>query len=326
MKEGAMSLEKLCPVTVTFSPLFHLLGFTGSPQLQTILFVVFLVIYIVTLVDNLGMIALIMAESQLHTPMYFFLLNLSLIDTVYSSVIAPRALVNFLAECKAVSFAGCTMQFFFLSLCANAEALLLSVMAYDRFIAICKPLLYTIIMSRKVCVQLVAASYFYAFVNAIVHTGSLFSLSFCGPKIIDHFFCDIPSVQKLSCSSTHKDSRVHFVFAAVTALSTVLIILISYIYIILNILRIRSVEGRRKAFLTCTSHLTSISILYGTLFFMYLQPTSSNSSDQDKVMSVFYTLVIPMLNPLIYSLRNKKAKHAMRKVIYRTMNDSLVVG
>ncbi|XP_065258527.1 olfactory receptor 5G25-like [Emys orbicularis] len=199
-------------------------------------------------------------------------------------------------------------------------------MAYDRFIAICKLLLYTIIMSRKVCVQLVAASYFYACVNAVVHTGSLFSLSFCGPNIIDHFFCDIPPLQKLSCSRTHMDSRVHFVFAAVTALSTVLIILISYIYIILNILRIRSTEGRHKAFSTCASHLTAVSILYGALFFMYLRPTSGNSSDQDKVVSVFYTLVIPMLNPLIYSLRNKEAKHALRKVIYQTMNDSLVVG
>ncbi|XP_044870498.1 olfactory receptor 1020-like [Mauremys mutica] len=303
-----------------------LLGFTGSPQLQTILFVVFLVIYIVTLVGNLGMIALITAESRLHTPMYFFLHNLSLIDTVYSSVIAPRALVNFLAECKAVSFAGCAIQFFFLSVCANAEAVLLAVMAYDRFIAICKPLLYTIIMSRKVCIQLVAASYFYAFVNAVVHAGSLFSLSFCGPNIIDHFFCDLAPLQKLSCSSTHMDSRVHFVFAAVTGLSTVLIILVSYIYIILNILRIRSTEGRRKAFSTCASHLTSVSVLFGTLFFMYLQPTSGNSSDQDKLVSVFYTLVIPMLNPLIYSLRNKDVKHALRKVIYRTRNDSLVVG
>uniref|UniRef100_A0A674I5C9 Olfactory receptor n=1 Tax=Terrapene triunguis TaxID=2587831 RepID=A0A674I5C9_9SAUR len=319
-------LEKIMQGNHTGVTEFILLGFTGSPQLQTILFVVFLVIYIVTLVGNLGMIALITVESRLHTPMYFFLLNLSFIDTVYSSVIAPRALVNFLAECKAVSFAGCVMQFFFLSLCANVEALLLAVMAYDRFIAICKPLLYTIIMSRKVCVQLVAASYFYACVNAVVHTGSLFSLSFCGPNIIDHFFCDIPPLQKLSCSSTHMDSRVHFVFAAVTALSTVLIILISYIYIILNILRIRSTEGRRKAFSTCASHLTAVSILYGTLFFMYLRPTSGSSSDQDKVVSVFYTLVIPMLNPLIYSLRNKEVKHALRKVIYRTMNDSLVVG
>ncbi|CAM5148562.1 unnamed protein product [Natator depressus] len=171
---------------------FILLGFTSSPQLQIIHFVAFLVIYIVIQVGNLGMIALIIAESQLHTPMYFFLFNLSFIDTVYSSVIAPRALVNFLAECKAISFAGCAMQFFFLSLCAHVEALLLAVMAYDRFIAIRKPLLYTIIMSKKVCVQLVAASYFYACVNAVVHTGSLFSLSFCGPNIIDHFFCDIP--------------------------------------------------------------------------------------------------------------------------------------
>ncbi|XP_065258968.1 olfactory receptor 5AP2-like isoform X1 [Emys orbicularis] len=297
--------------------MFILLGFKGSRSLQAVLFGMFLLIYSMSLAGNLSMISLIRIETRLHTPMYFFLSNLSLVDITYSSIIAPKALVNFLAESKVISFAGCATQFFFHSFSVNSEGLLLAVMAYDRFIAICKPLMYTLIMSRKVCVQLVVASYIYASINAIVHTGSLFSLSFCGPNIIDHFFCDIPPLQKLSCSDTRMGDTVHFLFAAVAALSTILVILISYVSIMVAILRIRSNEGRRKAFSTCTSHLMAVSILYGALFFMYLRPTSSNSSEYDKVVSMFYTLVIPMLNPLIYSLRNKEVKDALRKTIYQ---------
>ncbi|XP_074852193.1 olfactory receptor 5G25-like [Carettochelys insculpta] len=296
---------------------FILLGFPGSRSLQVVLFGMFLLIYTMSLVGNLSMITLIRIETRLHTPMYFFLSNLSLVDITYSSIIAPKALTNFLVEHKVISFAGCVTQFFFHSFAVNSEGLLLAVMAYDRFIAICKPLLYTLIMSQKICVQLVAASYFYASVNAIVHTSSLFSLSFCGPNVIDHFFCDIPPLQKLSCSDTRVGDTVHFVFAAIAALSTVLIILVSYVSIMLAILQIRSNEGRRKAFSTCASHLTAVSLLYGALFFMYLRPSSSNSSDYDKVVSMFYTLVIPMLNPLIYSLRNKEVKDALRRTIYQ---------
>nr|XP_025042478.1 olfactory receptor 1020-like [Pelodiscus sinensis] len=263
------------------------------------------------------MITLIRIEMRLHTPMYFFLSNLSLVDVTYSSTIVPNALVNFLAERKAISFAGCATQFFFHSFSVNAEGLLLAVMAYDRFAAICKPLLYTLIMSPKVCVQLVAASYFYACVSALVHTGSLFSLSFCGPNIIDHFFCDIPPLQKLSCSDTRMDDIVHFVFVAIPALITIVVVVASYVFIILAILRICSSEGRRKAFSTCTSHLTTVSILFGTLLFMYLRPISIDSAFYDKVLSVFYTLVIPTLNPLIYSLRNKEVKDAFRRLIHQ---------
>ncbi|XP_006032276.1 olfactory receptor 1019-like [Alligator sinensis] len=294
---------------------FILLGFTENPQLQTLLFAVILGIYVVSLVANVGIITLISSESQLHIPMYFFLCNLSFVDITYSSVIAPKTLVNLLAETKSISFSGCVTQFFFHSLSVNAEGLLLAVMAYDRFIAICKPLLYTLIMSRKVRFQLVVSSYSCACVNAIVHTTSLFSLSFCTPNIIDHFFCDIPPLQKLSCSNTHVGDMVHFIFAAVTALSTILIILISYTYILFAIIRICSAQGRHKAFSTCASHLTAVAIFYGTLIFMYLRPTSGNSADQDKVVAVFYTLVVPMLNPLIYSLRNKEVKEALRRTI-----------
>uniref|UniRef100_A0A452I3J2 Olfactory receptor n=1 Tax=Gopherus agassizii TaxID=38772 RepID=A0A452I3J2_9SAUR len=273
---------------------FILLGFKGSRSLQAVLFVIFLLLYSMNLAGNLSMISLIRTETRLHTPMYFFLSNLSLIDITYSSIIAPKALVNFLTERKVISFAGCVTQFFFHAFSANSEALLLAVMAYDRFIAICKPLMYMLIMSKKVCIQLVAASYFSASVYAIVHTGSLFSLSFCGPNLIDHFFCDIPPLQKLSCSDTHMGDTVHFLFTSIVALSTIPVILVSYISIMVTILRIRSNQGRRKAFSTCASHLTTVSIMYGALSFMYLRPTSSNSVEYDKVVSVFYTLVIPI--------------------------------
>nr|XP_032653006.1 olfactory receptor 1020-like [Chelonoidis abingdonii] len=304
--------------------MFILLGFKGSRSLQAVLFGMFLLIYTVSLAGNLSMISLIRIETRLHTPMYFFLSNLSLVDITYSSIIAPKALVNILAERRVISFSGCVTQFFFHAFSVNSEALLLAVMVYDRFIAICKPLMYTLIMSKKVCVQLVAASYFSASVNAIVHTGSLFSLSFCGPNLIDHFFCDIPPLQKLSCSDTRMDDTVHVLFASIAGLSTIPVILVSYISIMVTILRIRSNQGRRKAFSTCASHLTTVSILYGALSFMYLRPTSSNSVEYDKVVSVFYTLVIPMLNPVIYSLRNKEVKDALRKTIYQKIIPHLI--
>nr|XP_008176145.2 olfactory receptor 1009-like [Chrysemys picta bellii] len=296
---------------------FILQGITENPKLQIILFMTFSFIYFCTLVGNLGMIMLIRVDSRLHTSMYFFLSSLSLLDIGYSSVIAPKTLVIFSTETKDISFAGCVVQFFFLSLCANTELCLLAVMAYDRFVAICKPLLYHVVMSRRVCIQLVVGSYLYAFASAITHTSSLFSLSFCHFNVLDHFFCDIPPLQKISCSNTRIDELVHFTFAAIATIVTIVIILVSYTYIIFAILRIRSSEGRRKAFNTCASHLTVVALLYGTLFFMYLRPSSSNSADQDKVVAVFYTLVIPMLNPLIYSLRNKEVKDALRRTIYQ---------
>nr|XP_006111887.1 olfactory receptor 1020-like [Pelodiscus sinensis] len=296
---------------------FILLGFPGSRSLQAVLFGMFLLIYTMSLVGNLSMITLIRIETRLHTPMYFFLSNLSLVDITYSSTIAPKTLVNFLVEYKVISFAGCATQFFFHSFCAYSEVSLLAVMAYDRFVAICKPLLYTLIMSPKVCVRLVAASYLYASINTVVHTSTLFNMSFCGPNIINHFFCDIAPLQKLSCSDTLRGDIVHCVFTALAGMSTSLVILVSYISIMLAILHIRSNEGRRKAFSTCASHLTSVSILYGALFFIYFRPTSGNPSDYDKVVSVFYTLVIPLLNPLIYSLRNKEVKDALRRTIYQ---------
>ncbi|XP_049635827.1 olfactory receptor 1020-like [Suncus etruscus] len=293
---------------------FILLGFRDHPELQWILFVVFLIIYMITLFGNLGMILLIKIDSHLHTPMYFFLSNLSLVDFCYSTVIVPNMLVNFWVKNPVISFNGCATQFFFFGSFAGIEGFLLAVMAYDRYVAICKPLLYTVTMSPQINVLLVLATYFAGFVNAAIHTALTFQLSFCGSNIINHFFCDTPPLLKLSCSDTHVNEIVIFAFASFNELSCLLTILISYLYILIAILRIRSAEGRHKAFSTCASHLMAVTIFFGTILFMYLRPSSSYSMDQDKVVSVFYTVVIPMLNPLIYSLRNKEVKASFRKL------------
>ncbi|XP_038621207.1 olfactory receptor 1019-like [Tachyglossus aculeatus] len=294
---------------------FILLGFTDHPDLQFVIFLLFCAIYLVTVVGNLTIALLIKMSSQLHTPMYFFLSNLSLLDVSYSSIIAPKMMVSYLLAKKVISFAECVTQFFLFSLAVNAEVYLLAVMAYDRFVAICKPLRYTILMSKKSCILWVANSYLCASVNAIAHTSALFRLSFCSSNIINHFFCDIPPLLAISSSDTHMAALVHFIFATIAIVSTILAILLSYAYIAAAILKIRSTEGRCKAFFTCASHLMAVSILYGTLIFMYICPISSLSAYQIKVMSMFYSLVIPMLNPLIYSVRNKEVKEALKKTL-----------
>ncbi|NXG39431.1 O1019 protein, partial [Dromaius novaehollandiae] len=296
---------------------FILLGITDIPELQVILFVLFLLIYITTLVGNLGMIVLIRLDSRLHTPMYFFLCHLSLLDLGNSSAVAPKMLVSFFAEKKAISVLGCAAQMYFCAVCVVAECYLLTAMAYDRYVAIYSPLLYRVTMSQKVCVQLAVGSYVIAHVNVIAHVSSVFSLRFCGPNVINHFFCDIPPLLKLSCSSTTLNEHVLFVFVTFVVLSTVMFILVSYGYILSTIMRIHSPEGRYKAFSTCASHLISVSVFYGTMIFMYLRPSSSYSLDRDKVVSIAYTLVIPMLNPLIYSLRNTEVRAALKRLLER---------
>ncbi|XP_039392026.1 olfactory receptor 1052-like [Mauremys reevesii] len=307
----------MAPENCTTVTGFIFRGITDSPKLQSILFVFFFAMYFCTLVGNVGMIVLIRVDSQLHSPMYFFLSNLSLLDVVYSSVIAPKAMVISLVMSKDITFPGCVVQFFLFSFCANNELCLLAVMAYDRFVAICNPLLYNVIMSKRICFQLVAGSYLCACINATVHTCTVFSLSFGHSNVLDHFFCDIRPLQEISCSDFRINKLVHFIFAAIETIGTILIILISYTYIIFAILRIRSTAGRHKAFSTCASHLTVVSILYGTLIFTYLRPSSGSSVEWEKMVAVFYTLVIPMMNPLIYSLRNKEVKDALRRTIYQ---------
>ncbi|XP_039326279.2 olfactory receptor 5AP2-like [Saimiri boliviensis] len=298
---------------------FILLGFKDHPELQRLLFVLFLLIYTITVVGNLGMILLIKIDSHLHTPMDFFLSNLSLVDFCYSSVIAPNMLINFWVKNPVISFNECATQFFLFGSFAGIEGFLLVVMAYDRYLAICKPLLYTVLMSPHLSALLVSATYLAGFVNAAIHTVFTFQLSFCRSSVINHFFCDTLPLLKGSCSDTHINEVVIFAFASFNELSCLLLILVSYLYILAAILRIHSAEGRHKAFSTCASHLTVVTIFFGTILFMYLRPSSSYSMDQDKVVSVFYTAVIPMLNPLIYSLRNKEVKASLSK-IFKTVS------
>ncbi|XP_014435779.3 olfactory receptor 8U9-like [Pelodiscus sinensis] len=297
-------------------------GLTDRPELQVPLFVLFLLIYIITLVGNGVMILLITIDSRLHTPMYFFLRNLSFCDLCYSTIIAPKMLQNFLAEKKSISHAACAVQMYFFVSFADLECLLLAVMAYDRYVAICNPLLYKVTMSRQLCSQLVAGVYAVGLVDALIETCCTFRLSFCRSNVINHFYCDIPPLLALSSSDTRISETVMLAFVGFIIVSSVVTILLSYVYIISSILRIRSAEGRRKAFSTCTCHLTVVGMFHGSQLFMYLRPPSSYSMNMDQIASVFYTLVIPMLNPLIYSFRNKEVKGALRKAVIKLLSKS----
>ncbi|XP_039390429.1 olfactory receptor 1019-like [Mauremys reevesii] len=294
---------------------FILSGLTDRPELQVPLFGVFLLIYGITLAGNGGMILLIMIDPRLHSPMYFFLSNLSFCDLCFSSIISPKMLLNFLAQRKSISYTACAVQMYLIIIFADVECLLLAVMAYDRYVAICNPLLYTVTMSRQLCKRLVVGVYAVGLVDSVIQTCFTFQLSFCSSNIINHFFCDIPSLLVLSCSDTSINEIVLFAFTCCITVSSFVTILLSYVYIASTILQIRSAEGRCKAFSTCSFHLTAVVLLFGTVLFMYLRPTSSYSMDTDKVASVFYMVVIPMLNPLIYSLRNTEVKDALRRAI-----------
>ncbi|XP_032618452.1 olfactory receptor 5J3-like [Chelonoidis abingdonii] len=305
----------MAPANCTRVPGFIFQGITDSLKLQNIVFVFFFAIYFCTLVGNAWMIVLISVDSHLHSSVYFFLSNLSLLDVVCSSVVAPKAMLSSLVTSKDISFPGCVVQFFLFS-CASNELCLLAVTAYDRFVAICNPLLYYVIISKRVCFQLVAGSSLSACVNATVHTCSEFSLSFSYSSVLDRFFCHSRPLQEISCSDFRINKRVHFIFADIETIGTIFTILISYIYIIFAILRICSMTGRHKAFSTCASHLTVVSLLYGTLSFTYLQPSSGSSVDWEKMVAVPDTLVIPVMKPLIYSLRNKEVKDTLRRIIH----------
>ncbi|XP_030341104.1 olfactory receptor 1020 [Strigops habroptila] len=291
---------------------FILLGITDSPFAQTPLFVLFLLIYIVTLVGNVGIIVLVWVSPSLHTPMYFFLTHFAFTDICYSTVVSPRMLADLLSEEKTISFSACMMQFLSFAFFATNECHLLAMMAYDRHVAICHPLLYITIISSRVCWQLVASSYLFAFLSAIIYTWCTFGGSFCGPNRIDHFFCDEVPVLKLVCSDTHSSEMVIFAFVTINQVGTIMVILLSYISILHTVLRMCSAQSRARAFQTCASHLIAVALFFGSAFFMYLQPPSSHRS-LDKVASIFYAVVIPMLNPFIYSLRNKEVKGALVK-------------
>ncbi|XP_003802532.1 olfactory receptor 1030-like [Otolemur garnettii] len=298
---------------------FILLGLTDRAELQPVLFVVFLVIYLVTVSGNVSMILLIRSDSKLHTPMYFFLSHLSFVDLCYATNITPQMLVNFLSKRKTISFIGCAIQFHFFIALVITEYYMLTAMAYDRYMAICKPLLYGSKMSRCVCLSFVVAAYIYGFVNGLAQTILMLRLSFCGPNEINHFYCADPPLMVLACSDTYVKETAMFVVAGSNLTCSLTIILISYIFIFTAILCIRSAEGRSKAFSTCGSHLTAVTIFYGTLFCMHLRPPSEASVQQGKIIAVFYIFVSPMLNPLIYSLRNKDVKRAISKLIQKKL-------
>ncbi|XP_072478326.1 olfactory receptor 5p57-like [Notamacropus eugenii] len=296
---------------------FIILGLTDDPTLHVILFVIFLGVYAVTLVGNLSIIILIRNSSQLHIPMYFFLSHLAFVDIGYSSSVTPVMLITFLVDKTSIPLGGCVAQFCFAAIFGTSECFLLAVMAYDRYVAICSPLLYSTHMSARVCTLLFIASYLGACINSWMSTGFLLNLSFCASNKINHFFCDYSPLLKLSKNQNDLAEIIPAVSAGSVLIITILIILISYVYILFSVLKISSTEGRSKAFSTCTSHLTAVTLFYGTSTFIYVMPKSSYSMDENKVVSIFYTVMIPMLNPLIYSLRNNEVKGALKKLVSR---------
>ncbi|XP_058542557.1 olfactory receptor 5B2-like [Neofelis nebulosa] len=294
---------------------FILLGLTDNPELQFPLFIMFTLIYLITLIGNLGMIVLILLDSRLHTPMYFFLSNLSLVDFCYSSTVTPKVMAGLLMGDKVISYNACAAQMFFFAVFATVENYLLASMAYDRYAAVCKPLHYTTTMTTGLCARLAIGSYACGVLNASINIGDTFSLSFCVSSVVHHFFCDIPAVMTLTCSDKHKSELILVFISSFNVFFALFVIFISYLFIFTTILKIHSGEGYQKALSTCVSHLITVSIFYGTVIIMYLQPSSSHSMDTDKIASVFYTVLIPMLNPVVYSLRNKEVKNAFKKVV-----------
>ncbi|XP_076780827.1 olfactory receptor 8B8-like [Arvicanthis niloticus] len=296
---------------------FILLGLTDNPDLQIPLFLVFLVMYVITAFGNLTLILLTVLNSHLHTPMYFFLFNLSFIDLCYSSVVTPKMLMNFVLKKNIIGFAGCMTQLYFFCFFVISECYVLTAMAYDRYVAICNPLMYNVAMSPKVCSYLMLGSYLMGFSDAMIHTGCILRLTFCDGNTINHYFCDVLPLMKLSCTSTYVNEVEIFIVGGKDITVPSIVILISYGLILSNILQIKSTAGRSKAFNTCSSHIIAVSLFYGSCAFMYLKPSSVGSLNEGKVSSVFYTIVVPMMNPLIYSLRNKDVKLALRKTLSR---------
>jgi olfactory receptor len=298
---------------------FILLGFTDLPIIIILLFVTFLLIYITTLTWNLSLIVLIRMDSHLHTPMYFFLCNLSIIDLCYVTSTVPKMLSNFFQERQTNRFVGCIVQNFIFSTMGLSESCLMAAMAYDRYAAICNPLLYASIMSPTLCVLMVLASYLSGLTASLLQLFALLRLHFCGTNVIKHFFCDMPQLLVLSCTDTFFVQVLTAILTMIFGFVNMLVIMISYVYIVLSILKITSAKGRSKAFNTCASHLTAVSLFYTSSIFVYLSSSSGGSSSFDRFVSVFYTVVIPMLNPLIYSLKNREIKDAMKRLQKKTI-------
>ncbi|XP_030046545.1 olfactory receptor 1038-like [Microcaecilia unicolor] len=294
---------------------FILVGFTDLYNIQSFLFIAFFSMYVLTLLGNISIIAIIKIAPRLHTPMYFFISNLSLIDVCYSSTITPKTLLNIALETEDISLPGCVTQMYFFVALLIAECFLLAVMAYDRYVAICNPLLYLVVMNKRVCILMVTILYIISLILSAVHTSNVFSVSFCGPNKISNFYCDPSPLLKLSCSDTSFKEVVLSAICATVISISITAVFLSYIYIISTILKIRSSEGRRKAFSTCASHFITVTLYFGSLVFIHVFPNSHHSLNKNRFVGLVYTMIIPMLNPMIYSLRNNDVKQAVKKVL-----------
>ncbi|XP_052051520.1 olfactory receptor 1361-like [Apodemus sylvaticus] len=294
---------------------FLLLGLSRQPQQKQLLFLLFLIMYLATVLGNLLIILAISTDSRLHTPMYFFLSNLSFVDVCFSSTTVPKVLTNYILGNQAISFSGCLTQLYFFCVFGDMDNFVLAMMAYDRFVAICNPLHYTTKMTHQFCALLVVGSWVVANLNCLLHTLLMAQLSFCGDNIIPHFFCDVTPLLKLSCSDTHLNELMIFTEGAVIMVTPFVCILISYLHITYAVLRVSSTGQRWKAFSTCGSHLAVVFLFYGTIIAVYFNPSSSHSAGRDMAAAMMYTVVTPMLNPFIYSLRNRDMKGALRKVL-----------
>ncbi|XP_045859301.1 olfactory receptor 5K1-like [Meles meles] len=298
---------------------FILIGFTDRPGLKSLLFVVFLTIYVITMVGNLGLVTLIFMERRLHTPMYIFLGNLALMDSCCSCAITPKMLENSFSKDRMISLYECMAQFYFLCLVETVDCFLLAAMAYDRYVAICSPLQYHTMMSKKLCIQMTTGAYIAGNLHSLIQIGFLFRLTFCGSNQINHFFCDVLPLYRLSCVDPYINELMIFIFAGSVQLLSLGSVLISYFYILFTIFKMKSKEGRSKALSTCASHFLAVSIFYGSLIFVYIRPHSVKEEDKDISGAVFYTIVVPLLNPFIYSLRNKEVINAMKKIIKKIL-------
>ncbi|XP_078502672.1 olfactory receptor 5J3-like [Lissotriton helveticus] len=300
---------------------FILLGLTNDPNLEAFLFLMLLTVYTLTLVGNITIILIVCCSAQLHTPMYLFLTQLSFLDITFSTVFSPKILVDLLTEKKTISFYGCISQTYFLGACAGTESFLFAFMAFDRYVAICNPLSYTLTMNKCLCVWLVAGSYICGFLHSLVHAVCLLWLSFCGPAVIDSYACDYPVLLKLSCTDVSINELLRFVLVAFVVAVPLLVIFVSYVKIVTVILKMRKTAGRHRAASTCISHFTCVFLFYGSSFCLEVLPNSSSSEHRYNALSLVLTVFIPALNPIIYSLRNNEMQQALRKTLYRTTNN-----
>ncbi|XP_024067895.2 olfactory receptor 2D2-like [Terrapene carolina triunguis] len=296
---------------------FILVGLSGRPRTQRLLFAAILATYLATLAGNLLIVGLVRADSRLHTPMYFFLSHLSFLEICYTSCTIPQALAHLLTRSKSIPFARCAAQMYLALSLGSTEAILLAAMAYDRFVAVCWPLRYAALMGRGRCWALALSSWAAGFLLSVVNAAFTLRLPFCGPNRVNHFFCELPVVLELACADTRLTEAVVFGAAVLILLLPLAVILASYGLILASVLWGQVAAGRRKAFSTCASHLAVVAIFYGTVISMYMRPRSGAASDRDKHIAVFYIVVTPALNPLIYTLRNKEVKGAVAKLMHR---------